>query len=44
LENWHSDSQKKVKFTLSWVKKNKGDEVEDKEDDDVVRTIVSQAE
>jgi hypothetical protein len=42
LENWHSDSLKKVQLTLSLGKMKKGDEVNDDEDDDVVRTSVSQ--
>jgi hypothetical protein len=42
LENWHSDSPKKVQLTLSQGKK-KGDEVaDDEDDDDAVRTSVSQ--
>ncbi len=40
--NWHSDSQKKVKLTLSQFKKKKGDEIEDDDGDDVVRTRMSQ--
>ncbi len=40
-ENWPGDRKKKVQLTLSQGKKKKGDEVED-EDDDVVRTSVSQ--
>jgi hypothetical protein len=42
LENWHSDGQKKVQLTLSQGKKKMGDEVEDEEDDDVMRSGVSQ--
>jgi hypothetical protein len=34
MENWHSDSEKKVQLTLSQGKKKKGDEVKDEDDDD----------
>jgi hypothetical protein len=37
LENWHSDSLKKVKHTLSQGKVKQGDEVAD-EDNDAMRT------
>jgi hypothetical protein len=39
LENWHSDSQRKVQFTLSEGKKKKGDDVEGEDDDDVVKPV-----
>jgi hypothetical protein len=42
LENWHSDSLKKVQLTLSQGKKKKGENVADDEDDDAVRNSVSQ--
>ncbi len=42
MENWHSDSLKKVKLSLSQGKKKKGYEFDDEDDDDVVRTSVSQ--
>jgi hypothetical protein len=43
LENWNSDSQKKVQLTFfSQGEKKKGDEVGDEYNADVVRTIVSQ--
>ncbi len=42
-ENWYSDSLKKVQLSLSQGKKEKGDEVaDDEEDDDALRTSVSQ--
>jgi hypothetical protein len=34
LENWHSDSLKKVQLTLLQGEKKKGHEVTDDEDDD----------
>ncbi len=40
MENWHSDSLKKVQFTPFQGKKKKRDEAAD--DDDAVRTSVSQ--
>jgi hypothetical protein len=44
LEIWHSDSLKKIQLTLSQGKKKKGDGVADDEDNDAVRTNVSQNE
>ncbi len=41
-ENWHSDSLKKVKLTFSQGKKKKGNEITVDEDDDALRTSVSQ--
>jgi hypothetical protein len=42
LENWHSDSFKKVQLTLSQGKKKKGENVADDEEDDAVRNSGSQ--
>jgi hypothetical protein len=42
VENWHSDNLKKGQLTLSQGKMKKGDDVADDEDDDAVRTSVSQ--
>ncbi len=42
MENWDSDSLKKVQLTLSQGKKKKGDEVADYKDNDAVRISVSQ--
>jgi hypothetical protein len=41
-ENWHSDSLKKIQLTLFQCKKKKGDEVADDDEDEVVRSKVSQ--
>ncbi len=40
--DWHSDGPRKVQLTFSRGKKKKGDKVKDEDDDDVVRTSVSQ--
>ncbi len=41
-ENWHRDSLKKVKHTLSQVMSKMGDEVDDEDYEEVERTSVSQ--
>ncbi len=42
VRNWPSDSLKKIQLTLSQGNKQKRDEVDDEDDDDAVRTSVSQ--
>ncbi len=42
MENWHSDSLKKLQLILSQGKMKKGDDVADDEDGDAVRTSLSQ--
>jgi hypothetical protein len=44
LENWHIDSLKKGQLTLYQGKMKNGDDVADRDDNDMVRTSVSQGQ